>query len=97
MKTRINILTQVHENYGSLTSPHWKPKGSQMFTCFVDSDLWMYEQKFVERTLSETIRNKMSDSHTHFTIVNIEPLFTGLVDIQKEFNEQLNEPRGEEV
>ena len=89
MKTLVQITTQFFENYGSIESPHWKPKGSLMFKMYVDSDDFFY----LEEQCIEAIRLLLfekSNNHERFDYVSHELVFQEPIMIhEKEFQMKL--------
>ena len=46
MKTLVQITAQYYENYGFHNGTEsWKPKGSQVFNLYADSDLFFYGEE----------------------------------------------------
>jgi DNA-binding ferritin-like protein len=40
MKTLCQITAQYYENYSDTETPHWKPKGGQVFNLMVDAHVF---------------------------------------------------------
>jgi hypothetical protein len=74
MNTTIRILTQIFENYGYATDPHWKPKGGQEFTIETELDIYMYEKDFWENAVKAQLAEK-SSTHMKFEYISSEPVF----------------------
>ena len=77
MKTLVQITAQYFENYNFFNggTPRWKPKGGQVFSMHVDSDLFLYG----EDTCVEAIKvmlEEQCDKLNKFEYISHEIIFS---------------------
>jgi hypothetical protein len=72
MKTRVQILAQMHENYGAHNwsgegdcPQAWKPKGGQMFTLNVDSDSMFYAEEQCVEAFKKLLAKECNDFYRY--------------------------------
>jgi hypothetical protein len=73
--TICQITAQYYENYSDSVNPHWKPKGSQLFTIMVDADDFMYSPEIAIQTIEELLFQE-SNSHCRFEYREHELIFS---------------------
>ena len=73
--TLCQITAQYYENYADSPTPHWKPKGSQIFTIMVDSDDFMYCPEVAIQTIEELLLEE-SNSHCKYEYREHELIFS---------------------
>ena len=94
--TLIQVTAQVHENYGTADSPHWKPKGAQEFFFRADSDHFLYiDRDPIGRVIQTMIDKQMADhdllyTHTRFTYVDHKLIFSEPIELKEDFSMELN-------
>ena len=74
MKTLCQITAQYYENYSESETPHWKPKGGQVFNLMVDADDFMYSEEVCIETIKDLLES-YSDNHSRFEYVSHELIF----------------------
>lgn len=81
MNTLLQITAQYHENYG-IHNPNsqggvqwaWKPKGSQVFTLRVSSDMFCYAETECLRAI-DALLVRQSNDYERYTYVAHELIF----------------------
>jgi hypothetical protein len=73
-KTLCQITAQYYENYSDSETPHWKPKGGQVFTLMVDSDDFLYGSEVCIEAIQELLA-KESDWHSKYEYLDYELIF----------------------
>lgn len=86
MNTLCQIQTQYYENYGTSESPHWKEKGGQVFTMYVDSSDFLYMEKECVEAIKLLIKEHCND-HQKFEYVFHELIFSKPIEL-KGFDEK---------
>lgn len=87
MNTLCQITTQYYENYGDSKNPHWKPKGSQLFTIDVDSDSFMYVEDNCIKAIKSLLEDQ-SNNHCRYEYISHELIFSKPIEL-KGFEEKL--------
>jgi hypothetical protein len=92
MNTLVTVTAQLHENYGTAESPHWKPKGAQQFFFRADSDHFLYIDKDpIGRAIQAMIDKHMAQyTHTKCTYVEHELIFSEPIELKQDFSMELN-------
>lgn len=72
--TICQITAQYYENYSDSETPHWKPKGSHLFTLMVDSDDFCYAEDVCISTIMEMLKS-VCTFHERFEYVSHELIF----------------------
>ena len=73
--TICQITAQYYENYSDSETPHWKAKGSHLFTVMVDSDDFCYAEDVCISTIMDMLKSE-SDSHQRFEYISHELIFS---------------------
>lgn len=74
METTLLITTQVSEHEEFIW---WKPKGSQVFSLNVNSDLFLHAEKECVLAI-KSLLNERSSSHLTYTYISHELIFKGI-------------------
>lgn len=92
MKVELRIQAQYYENY-NLTGegePNFKPKGGQVFTCHIDSDLLFHVGNEGLIKACEEVLKGHSNGAISFTYLSHEILFSEPIDFeQRELTEAI--------
>lgn len=59
--TLCHVSAQHYENYGDAKSPHWKPKGEQIFKIYVDADHFLYGEEFCIKAIKKCLEKESND------------------------------------
>jgi hypothetical protein len=89
MKCDIRITTQYRENYGTETSPHWKPKGSVEFIIrgVDDNDvIYLIGGNMIDEIIGGMLSER-SNEMCSYELLDWELIFTEPVELSTdEFN-----------
>ena len=77
MKTLVQITAQYFENYNFFDggTPHWKPKGGQVFNMYVDSDLFFYTEDMCVEAI-KVMLEEQCDKLNKFEYISHELIFS---------------------
>ena len=76
MKSLVQISAQYYENYNFENggTPHWKPKGEQVFTLRADTDLFFYGEEMCIEAIKVMLA-RYNDSLNKFEYISHEIIF----------------------
>jgi hypothetical protein len=79
MKTLVHVTAQYYENYNTsgVGEPYWKPKGGQVFSLMVDSDLFLYGKRECVKSI-ERLLGEVSNDYCRFEYIDHELVFGGI-------------------
>lgn len=87
------VRTMYYENYGSVDSVHWKPKGVREFKVVMDVDNMFYMRDKVEemfRVMCDRMRDDFYNFY-RFDYTSYEVFFEEPTDVTEKFNQLWNE------
>jgi hypothetical protein len=82
MKTLVHVTAQYFENYNFYDAgePRWKPKGGQVFSLMVDSDLFFYMKDECVKAI-QSLLDEQSNSHSRYEYIDHELIFHGITPL----------------
>lgn len=86
-KTLVHITAQYSENYGTSENPHWKFKGGQLFSLYVDADDFLYGQEQCIKAI-KTLLDKQSNSMCRFDYRSHELIFNDITALDTDLFEK---------
>ena len=86
-KTLVQITAQYSENYGTSENPHWKLKGGQLFSLYVDADDFLYGQEQCVKAI-QTLLEKKSNSMCRFDYRSHELIFNDITPLDADLFEK---------
>lgn len=72
--TKVRVQAQYFENYGSVESPHFKPKSGQEFEFDADDSILMYDKEGAIEAIKACLEAKC-DGHNKYKYVGHELVF----------------------
>ena len=86
-KTLVQITAQYSENYGTSEAPHWKFKGGQLFSLYVDADDFLYGQEQCVKAI-QTLLEKQSNSMCRYEYISHELIFNDITPLDADLFEK---------